>query len=145
MSAQLTQEAVEVLSTPDSKIRNHQTIVEVLYTPDSKIRSHQEVVEILSTPDSKIRSHQLMAEILYSPTLTVQLSWTDNSSIETQFSIERGTDGVSFSEIDTVSADVTTYEDAGLEPGTYYYRVRAYDGSTGIYSDYSNTANVTVS
>jgi Fibronectin type III domain. len=70
----------------------------------------------------------------------IDLSWTDNSDNETEFKIERSTDaGVTFTEIATVGADVTTYPDTGLTPlTTYSYRVRA-SNSAGD-SAYSNTA-----
>lgn len=73
----------------------------------------------------------------------VSFSWASNSSNHTGFSIERSPDGdTGWAERDTVAADVTTYTDTGLDPGTaYFYRVRAFnlDG----YSDYSNTASAT--
>jgi hypothetical protein len=72
----------------------------------------------------------------------VNLSWTDNSSNEDGFLIERGTDGVNFSQIGSVGQNVTTYTDPGLSSGTYYYRVRGYKGSNT--SSYTNTANVTL-
>lgn len=58
----------------------------------------------------------------------INLSWTDNSSDELGFKIERANDsGGPWDQIDTVGADVTTYQDTGLTPNTtYYYRVRAY-------------------
>jgi subtilisin len=59
----------------------------------------------------------------------IALNWTDNSSNETGFKIERKT-GVSgtYSQIATVGANVTTYSNTGLSEGTtYYYRVRAYN------------------
>jgi fibronectin type 3 domain-containing protein len=70
------------------------------------------------------------------------LSWTDNSNNETEFKIERSTDaGVTFTEIATVGANVTTYADTGLtQLTTYSYRVRA-SNSAGD-SAYSNTATV---
>jgi len=71
-------------------------------------------------------------------TLRVKLDWTDNSSNEQGFKIERksGTGGT-FQEIAVVSADKTTYSDDGLTPQTQYcYRVRAFD-ATG-HSNYSN-------
>jgi hypothetical protein len=70
----------------------------------------------------------------------IDLSWTDNSDNETEFKIERSTDaGITFTEIATVGANVTTYPDTGLAPlTTYAYRVRA-SNSTGD-SDYSNMA-----
>jgi hypothetical protein len=71
----------------------------------------------------------------------IDLSWTDNSDNETEFKIERSTDaGLTFTEIATVSANVTAYADTGLTPLTAYsYRVRA-SNLVGD-SDYSNTAN----
>lgn len=58
----------------------------------------------------------------------VQLTWTDNSNNEDGFEIERGTDGVNFSSIGTVNADVTVYDDLGLDFNTtYHYRVSAYN------------------
>ncbi len=70
----------------------------------------------------------------------INLTWADNSTDETQFNIERGTDGVNFSQIATVGANVTSYSNTGLTASTtYYYRVRAYN--SGGYSGYTNTAN----
>lgn len=72
----------------------------------------------------------------------IALSWTDNSSNETGFKIERSTDGVTFAQIATVSSGVESYTDTGLVGGvTYYYRVRACNDSGN--SAYSNTANDT--
>jgi hypothetical protein len=72
----------------------------------------------------------------------INLSWTDNSNNETGFRIERSTDGSIFSEITTVSANITSYQNTGLAASTiYYYRVRAYNGTGN--SAYSNTANTT--
>ena len=78
---------------------------------------------------------------------SIDLSWTDNSSGEQGFEIERktGLNGT-YSQIGTVGAETTAYSDtdASLLPGTtYFYRVRAYD----IFADssYSNEANATTS
>ena len=72
----------------------------------------------------------------------INLSWTDNSSDETGFRIERcsGSGCSSFSEITTVGASVTLYSNTSLSASTNYsYRVRAYNvnGNSG----YSNTAS----
>jgi hypothetical protein len=70
----------------------------------------------------------------------INLSWTDNATDETGFRIERSADGVGFSEIATVGANVTSYSSAGLNAGTWYwYRVRAYNGAGN--SAYTNTAS----
>ncbi|MGB2998201.1 MAG: fibronectin type III domain-containing protein, partial [Phycisphaerae bacterium] len=68
---------------------------------------------------------------------------TDNSDNETGFKILRKTGaGGEWGQIDTVGADVTTYNDTGLAGlTTYYYRVRAYNEVGN--SAYSNEANAT--
>ena len=74
----------------------------------------------------------------------INLSWTDTSSDETGFTIERcvGEGCTSFSSIATVGAGVTTYSNTGLTPATTYsYRVSAYNA--GGDSAYSNTATGT--
>jgi hypothetical protein len=77
------------------------------------------------------------------PAGVIDLSWAEIMYAETGFKIERSLNGTSFSEIATVGADVHTYHDSGLNPGTagtrFYYRVRAYYGT--INGAYSNTAN----
>jgi len=70
----------------------------------------------------------------------IDLSWADNSNNEEGFKIERktGTNGT-WTEITTVSANITSYNNTGLNVSTtYYYRIRAYN-STGN-SSYSNDA-----
>jgi hypothetical protein len=74
----------------------------------------------------------------------INLSWTDNSTNETGFKVERKTGSTgTWAQIATVAADVTSYSNTGLVAGTtYYYRVRAATGSGN--SDYSNQASATV-
>jgi hypothetical protein len=73
-------------------------------------------------------------------TTQINLSWTDNSSDELGFKIERSNNGVQFTEIATVGPNVTTYSSGGLQRNkTFYYRVRAYNAAGN--SAYSNTAN----
>lgn len=59
-------------------------------------------------------------------TSSINLSWTDNSD-EDKFMIERSLDGsTGWTLIDSVSANVTTYQNTGLSYNTdYYYRVYA--------------------
>lgn len=73
----------------------------------------------------------------------INLSWTDNSSIEDGFKIERKTGaGGTYTQIGTAAANATTYNDPTLTANTtYYYRVRAYKGTTN--STYSNEAHAT--
>jgi hypothetical protein len=72
----------------------------------------------------------------------IDLSWTDASSDEDGFKIERhNTSTTTFSEIGSVGSGVTTYNDPGLSADTYSYRVRMFKGSN--FSNYSNTASST--
>jgi hypothetical protein len=55
----------------------------------------------------------------------ITLSWSDVAG-ETGYRIERSTDGLTWTEIGTTGADVTSYADGGLAPSTTYsYRVFA--------------------
>ena len=72
----------------------------------------------------------------------IDLTWSDNANDEDGFKIERSTDGVNFSQVATAGANASSYSDSGLSASTtYYYRVRAHNGSGD--SAYSNTANAT--
>jgi hypothetical protein len=71
----------------------------------------------------------------------IDLSWTDHSSVESGFRIEQkvGSAGT-YTETAVVDTDVNTYSSTGLETSTtYYYRVRAYEGT--LASAYSNEAS----
>ena len=73
----------------------------------------------------------------------IDLNWTDNSTNENGFTVERSHNGIdNWTEIGFSVAENTYYADTGLNSGTvYYYRIAAYNenGSSG----YSNTANGT--
>jgi hypothetical protein len=73
----------------------------------------------------------------------ITLTWTDNSTNETGFKVERSANGTTgWTQIATTFQNIATYINTGLPNGTkYYYRVRAYN-STGD-SAYSNVANAT--
>jgi predicted phage tail protein len=72
----------------------------------------------------------------------INLTWTDQSTNETSFKIERALGAGAFSQVGTVGAGVTSYTDTGLTAGTSYsYRVRA--SNTGGDSAYSNTGSAT--
>jgi len=69
----------------------------------------------------------------------VQMGWLDNSGNENGFIIFRKTEGDLFFEIiDSVSTDVVTYQEVGVNPNlNYSYKICSYN-SYGI-SDFSNT------
>jgi hypothetical protein len=72
----------------------------------------------------------------------IKLSWTDNSSFEDGFKIERWNGG-GYSQINTVGRNGATYTDSGLAPSTTYsYRVRAFS-NMGVDSGYSNQSSAT--
>ena len=78
----------------------------------------------------------------------IDLNWTDQSSNETYFLIERkqGLSG-SWTEIAAVSSNVTTYRNMSLDPGTlYYYRVRAFNNFAGATSSaFTNEVSLSTS
>jgi RHS repeat-associated protein len=72
----------------------------------------------------------------------INLAWADNSTNESGFRIERSPNGSSWTEIATVGANTTTYQNTGLTCGTtYYYRIQAYNGGGNSVS--SNEAHAT--
>ncbi|MBN1641365.1 MAG: fibronectin type III domain-containing protein, partial [Anaerolineae bacterium] len=75
----------------------------------------------------------------------IGLNWTDNSTDETAFHIERSPDGVDeWTEVAAVASDETSYSDGSLQcETTYYYRVRAFRSGDGVYSSYSDVASDT--
>ncbi|MCH6256115.1 fibronectin type III domain-containing protein [Puniceicoccaceae bacterium K14] len=75
----------------------------------------------------------------------IDLSWTDNSSDETGFEIDRKTgSGGTYSQIASLGANVSSYSDTGLSSSTnYFYRVRATNANGD--SGNSNESNATTS
>jgi hypothetical protein len=71
----------------------------------------------------------------------INLTWTDNSGVETNFVVGRSTaSGGPFTDIATLGANVTSYSNTGLSANTrYYYVVRAKNAAGN--SANSNTAN----
>ncbi len=72
----------------------------------------------------------------------INLGWTDNSTNETGFKIERSTDNVNFTEIAVTGPDITSYSNTGLTVNTiYYYRVRAFnDGGNSAFSNVASAS-----
>jgi hypothetical protein len=78
------------------------------------------------------------------------LQWTDNSAVETGFTLQRATDSAfgtnltSFPIAANAAGGLTTYVDIGVVANTpYYYRVLAFNGA--VASTWSNTASATIS
>jgi hypothetical protein len=69
----------------------------------------------------------------------IRLTWTDNASNESNYHVQRSLDGSSWSDIVSLGANSTSFNNTGLNgSSTYYYRVRA--SNTGGASAYSNIA-----
>lgn len=68
---------------------------------------------------------------------SIKVSWTDNSNNETGFNLYKYVGG-NWSKIATLSANVTSYTDTGLQPGTYYYAVEAYNSVGASWTTVSN-------
>jgi len=56
----------------------------------------------------------------------IKLSWTNTATNATGVKIERSLDGTTFTQVNTVARDASTFTDNGLSPSTvYFYHVRA--------------------
>jgi hypothetical protein len=70
----------------------------------------------------------------------INLSWSNASTNEDGFKLERSTDATNFTQIAQVLSNTIAYRDTAAWHGTtYYYRIRAYN--TGGDSDFSNIAS----
>ena len=100
--------------------------------------------DILIVAAPPLAPSNLTATLQFGP--LVNLSWTDNSNNETSFVVERSQDGGAFSQIASLPADTTAFQDTTLPVvpagATFTYRVAAANAS-GL-SPYSNTASVIV-
>ncbi|MDD5194775.1 MAG: fibronectin type III domain-containing protein [Candidatus Omnitrophica bacterium] len=70
----------------------------------------------------------------------INLAWIDKANNEAGFKIERAVAGANYTQIGTVAANITVYNNTGLNANTTYdYKVRAYNNAGN--STYSNTAS----
>jgi uncharacterized protein YkvS len=73
----------------------------------------------------------------------VTLNWTDNSTNEDGFKIERKEENGNYSQIATVNTNITNFVDSGLQLSTTYsYRVLAFN-NVGNSITYSNEVSIT--
>jgi len=75
---------------------------------------------------------------------SLTITWTDNSTNETGFAIERApaAPSTTFVEVGRVAANVVTFVDSSVAPATtYQYRIRAFNATD--FSAYSNIASGT--
>jgi hypothetical protein len=60
----------------------------------------------------------------------INLSWTDNSTNETGFVVQRSTNGFTWTQVGNLGANATSFSSTGLRRNTlYYYRVRSFNAS----------------
>ncbi len=76
-------------------------------------------------------------------TQDVRLAWADGGGEKDGFKIERSSEALPFNQIATIDAQSVFYQDSGLAPGTYHFRIRAYKGN--YHSEYSNGVTIIVS
>ncbi len=73
----------------------------------------------------------------------VRLSWTDNTTVNVVFHIERAAGGGAYQEVAISSVNATSHSDFGVAPSTSYtYRVRARSTVDGRFTAYSSPASV---
>ncbi|MBD3242469.1 MAG: hypothetical protein GF331_17905 [Chitinivibrionales bacterium] len=77
---------------------------------------------VLAAPDS------LQAQVIEDTLLDVSLTWVDNIADETGFVVQR-ISAQDTQDVASLAANVTTYLDEDVAPGTYTYRVAAVDGA----------------
>ena len=84
-----------------------------------------------------------LSAVAVSYSTQVNLTWTDNSTNEAGYKVQRKIDGGSFGDVASTAADMYTYSDFGLTPNTTYtYRVYSYN-SAGNSLQYSNEVTIT--
>jgi len=75
----------------------------------------------------------------------IELTWTDNSSNENSFQIERSeSDTLNWKVLGSVDANQTSFTDTNVSYGRHYYRVRSTTRTLKALSDYEKTLSVTV-
>lgn len=80
-------------------------------------------------------------KVIWNASNGVALSWDNGSSNEEGFKLERSTNGATFSQIKTLSSNITSYTDLTVSPNsTYTYRIKAYNFSGS--SKWSNVVSV---
>jgi PKD repeat protein len=133
--------AVSTAASPAHTYLSAGTFTAVLTVTDNRGASSTAQVAIGVNPDPNV----LNAPSNLTGTAakgSATLNWTDNSTNETGFYIERAPSGSSsFTRIATVAANVKTYKNT-VARGNYVYRVQAFNATTT--SAYTNTVLVRV-
>lgn len=120
-------------------------VVSTTYAPYLNIElyinglTNQTPTDFIIPPSNINFTNSASTEVPALSSLTV--NWSDNAANETNYVLERSTDGTNFTVIATLGANVTSFNDAGLTPNTlYYYQVKAINATE---SSVYNSASVT--
>ena len=113
-----------------------------------RIRSTNGVGSSLNTPEAVAVANLVAPAALAATPVSqtqVNLTWTDASSNETGFQIERSlTAGAGFVLVTNTAANATSFSNTGLTAGTqYFYRVRATNNSGSGVSAFTAESNTT--
>lgn len=103
---------------------------------DGYMNLERYINELINTPAPDfLRPPSGITVTAVSPT-QLDINWRDNSINESEFIIERSSDGTTYVTVTTLPANTTTYSDEGLQPNKlYYYRLKAMSGTeTSVYS-----------
>ncbi len=96
--------------------------------------------DFIIPPTNVTFTNVITTEVPAASSFTV--NWNDNAANETNYVLERSTDGTNFTVIATLGANVTSYNESGLTPNTlYYYRVKAVNATES--SVYTSIASIT--
>jgi PKD repeat protein len=100
-------------------------------------------ISVSSPPTAIAAPSNLRAQVSLRGKVT--LTWQDNSNNEQGFGIERATSpSTAYAQVGQVAANTTRFVQSAAAAGTYSYRVRAYNTTTGQYSAYSSTVTAIV-
>ncbi|MFA5794029.1 MAG: DUF2341 domain-containing protein [Candidatus Brocadiia bacterium] len=105
------------------RVRSYDFLLDHLYSNTELTRT--------SLPDAP---SGLITTTVSSSSITLQ--WVDNANNETGFEVWSSMDGITYTLLATLDRNTTSYTDSGLLMGTAYaYKVRAYNGIGGDYSN----------
>jgi len=101
--------------------------------------TNQTTADFIIPPANVNFTNVASTEVPAASSLTV--NWSDNATNETNFVLERSTNGTNYTVIATLGANVTSYNDTGLVPNTqYYYQIKAINATeSSVYNSASLT------
>ncbi len=75
----------------------------------------------------------------------VRLSWTYSPTTQIYYYLERSNSlSNTWSNLAVITGTIKVYTDTSVVSGTYSYRIRAYNVTNNLYSNYSNISNITI-